>query len=195
MPKLALIQTGHGVLRQRAQDVTSEQIRTEAFRNLVQIMVTAMREAPGVGLAAPQLGLPLRVIVLEDTERLMRFLTPAERAERGREPFPLQVFVNPVLKPLSEAKASLFEGCLSVPGFEAEVERYLSVEVSGLDETGAPKLWRADGWPARIAQHEVDHINGQLYIDVMKSRTFTTFGGREQQSLAALKQSLGITLA
>src|ERR1041384_7445588 len=101
-------------------------------------MTAVMRAAPGVGLAAPQIGVPLRVIVLEDGAELMERLTPAQRAERGRVPFPLRVIVNPVLAVRGTEKATFFEGCLSVSGFMALVERHLSVVVTGLDERGAP---------------------------------------------------------
>jgi peptide deformylase len=75
-----------------------------------------------------------------------------------------------------EAKATFFEGCLSVPGYMALVERALEVEVTGSDERGAPVSWRVSGWPARILQHEVDHLAGTLYVDRMIARTFAANG-------------------
>ena len=137
-------------------------------------MVVTMRAAPGVGLAAPQIGVGLRVIVLEDGDTLMSRLKPADRALRERTPFPLTVIVNPVLeRGAGDERATFFEGCLSVPGYRmALVERDLAVTVTGLDGEGAPLRWEARGWPARILQHEVDHLNGTLYVDRMLSRTF-----------------------
>jgi peptide deformylase len=89
-----------------------------------------------------------------------------------------------------------FEGCLSVDGYAALVERYREVEVTGLDEHGAPVVWHATGWPARILQHEVDHLDGALYIDRMLTRTFATvehvrhrFAGR---SIADIRSELGV---
>jgi peptide deformylase len=162
------------VLRSRAQEVPPERIASQEMRDLVAKMVATMRAAPGVGLAAPQIGVPLRVIVLEDREELAKSLTPEERRERERAPFPTRVFFNPVLVPASGERAMFFEGCLSVRGFVGLVDRSLEVEVTGLDEHAQPQTWRVRGWPARILQHEVDHLEGTLYIDRMKTRSFAT---------------------
>jgi peptide deformylase len=189
----AIVQAGHPALRKRAVEVSAERVRSEEFQALVRSMVDAMRKAPGVGLAAPQLGVSERVIVLEDTEERMSKLTPEERAERGRAPFPLTVLVNPVLAKLGDEKAIYFEGCLSVAGFSALVERHAEVEVSGLDEKGEPKKWRVKGWPARILQHELDHLDGTLYVDRMHSRSFMTteqaralYGGKPGEEIRRL---------
>ncbi|WP_394848414.1 peptide deformylase [Pendulispora brunnea] len=169
-----IVQVGAPVLRGLAHDVDPARIPTKEFRDLVQTMIDVMRQAPGVGLAAPQIGIPLRLIVLEDREEFLAQLSPEERALRGRVAFPTRVFVNPVLTPIGNETATFFEGCLSVSGYVALVERYLEVEVTGLDENAVPQTWRVRGWPARILQHEVDHIGGTLYIDRMKSRSFAT---------------------
>jgi peptide deformylase len=174
MTFVPIVQTGHPVLRSEAAPVPPERIGTRGFRALVSSMVDAMRAAPGVGIAAPQIGIGQQVIVLEDREELMKKLSPEERALRERAAFPLTVIVNPELHVLTDEKAVFFEGCLSVAGYMALVERYLEVEVTGLDGEGAPLRWRARGWPARILQHEVDHLRGTLYIDRMLSRSFST---------------------
>jgi peptide deformylase len=175
MPKLPpIVQTGDLVLRARAEEVPAEKIREKEFRDLVSTMITVMRKAPGVGLAAPQIGVGLRVIVLEDREELIRKISDDERQERKREAFPTRVFVNPILTRIGDEKATFFEGCLSVHGYVALVERHLEVEVTGLDEEGVAQTWRVRGWPARILQHEVDHLDGTLYIDRMRSRSFST---------------------
>jgi peptide deformylase len=87
---------------------------------------------------------------------------------------PVRVFVNPVVSPVGDEKVTFFEGCLSVAGFAALVPRYRELEISGLDEKGQPVTWRVRGWPARIVQHELDHLNGTLYIDRMHTRSFGT---------------------
>jgi peptide deformylase len=133
-----------------------------------------MREAPGVGLAAPQIGVGKRVIVLEDRAELIAKVTDVERRERERTPFGPKVFVNPVLRPIGGDKATFFEGCLSVNGYVGLVERALEVEVTGLDEHGQEQTWHVRGWPARILQHEVDHIDGTVYVDRMITRSFAT---------------------
>ncbi len=162
------------MLRAAAEAVDPSAIPTKEIEVLVRRMVDAMRKAPGVGLAAPQIGVGLAVIVLEDGDKLMGRLSPEERAARGRVPWPLTVLFNPELTVVGEGRATFFEGCLSVEGWSALVERALEVEVRGLDAHGEPVVHRASGWPARIFQHEVDHLRGTLYIDRMMSRTFGT---------------------
>ncbi len=169
-----IVQTGAPVLRARASEVPPEKLGTAELDELVTTMIATTRAAPGVGLAAPQIGVPLRVIVLEDRPELLARLTEAERRERERAPFPTRVFVNPVLRKLGDDRAMFFEGCLSVTGFVGLVERSLEVEVSGLDAKGIPQVWRVRGWPARILQHEVDHLDGALYVDRMATRSFST---------------------
>ena len=168
-----IVQAGHPVLRAAAAPVPPALFGTDELRQLVASMVEVMRKAPGVGLAAPQIGVGLALVVLEDAEALMARLSPEERAARGRVAFPLKVIANPVLSLRGEARATFFEGCLSVPGYMALVERALEVEVTGLDERGDPVAWRVAGWPARILQHEVDHLAGTLYVDRMIPRTFS----------------------
>jgi peptide deformylase len=180
-----IVQIGAPVLRGRAAEVAPERIATPEIQGLVTTMIATMRAAPGVGLAAPQIGVPLRVIVLEDRAEGIGKLTEVERRERERVAFGPRVIVNPVLSPVGDARATFFEGCLSVSGYAGLVERALEVEVTGLDEHGAPVTWRARGWPARILQHEVDHLNGTIYVDRMNTRSFSTaeqakarFGGK-----------------
>ncbi len=171
--KRDIVCAGHPVLRQRAQEVDPSEIGEKPLRDLVRTMIEAMRRAPGVGLAAPQIGVAKRVIVLEDAERLMASLSAEQRQLRGRAPFPLKVILNPVLSfDQPEQEAVFFEGCLSVPGWSALVPRKLSVTVRGLDEKGDSIEWSVSGWPARILQHEVDHIEGTLYVDRMWPRSF-----------------------
>jgi peptide deformylase len=133
-----------------------------------------MHEAPGVGLAAPQVGLALHLAVIEDREDYHKDVSEALLQERERKPVPFHVIVNPVLEEVGDEKAEFFEGCLSLSGFSALVPRARAVRVSCLDERGEAKVIEASGWYARILQHEVDHLNGTLYIDRMRPRSFTT---------------------
>ncbi|MDI1444736.1 peptide deformylase [Polyangium sp. 6x1] len=173
MSKPRIVQAGNPVLRAVAAPVERDQIKSRDSRLLVKKMVEAMRQAPGVGLAAPQIGVGLQVIVLEDDHARMARLTKEQREDRGRAPFPLTVIFNPELRVIGEETATYFEGCLSVAGYMALVERHFSVEVTGFDEKGEPLRWEARGWPARILQHEVDHLRGMLYVDRMISRTLS----------------------
>jgi len=188
-----IVQTGAQVLRAPAQAVPPERIATPEFQSLLATMFETMRAAPGVGLAAPQIGVPWQVLVLEDPEALFSTLSGAELAERERVAVAPRVFINPKLTPIDDEKVTFFEGCLSVSGFAGLVERWREVEVSGLDEHGAMQRWRVKGWPARILQHEVDHLNGTLYIDRMVTRSFSTlaqvkarFAGKSMTEVRAL---------
>jgi peptide deformylase len=190
---MGILQAGHPVLRAKAAPVPQRLFGTQALHNLIELMKTTMREAPGVGLAAPQIGIPLRVIVVEDTAALMRFLTPDEISQRQRTPLPFQAWINPVLQPLSDEVAEFHEGCLSVAGFEAQVKRHLRIELRGFDEHGDVKgPATMEGWAARIFQHEIDHLDGTLYVDRMDTRTLAFRGLREADALAALKDDLGL---
>jgi peptide deformylase len=171
-------QAGAAVLRRRATDVDPAWFGTAAWMTLLERMVDTMRRAPGVGLAAPQIGVPWRVFVAEDREENMASLSPEEREARHRVALPLLVIVNPVLTRRG-AEVTFYEGCLSVRGYGALVPRASDVEISGLDGLDAsgqprPLTLSLSGWPARIAQHEVDHLDGTLYIDRMVSRSFAS---------------------
>jgi peptide deformylase len=172
--KLEIVQAGNPILRQRALPLTVEQIRSREIQKLIDTMRTCMHEAPGVGLAAPQVGLSLQLAVIEDREEYHKDVSEALLQERERSPVPFHVIVNPVLEEVGNEKAEFFEGCLSLSGFSALVPRARAVRVTCLDERGEPKVIDASGWYARILQHEVDHLNGALYIDRMRTRSFTT---------------------
>lgn len=187
-----IVQAGHPALRRPADLVDPGEITTKEMQALVRRMVDSMRRAPGVGLAAPQLGVSLRVIVLEDSDKLMGRLSPEERALRARVPWPLTVVFNPELRFVGDGRATFFEGCLSVEGYSALVERAFEVEVRGLGPEGEPVVHRASGWPARIFQHEVDHLDGALYVDRMLSRTF---GNNDEVSLRWSKRPVAETVS
>ena len=174
MPKkvLPIVQLGDPVLRRPARDVTKAELADPKMKELLAAMKETMRRAPGVGLAAPQVGLGLRLAVIEDVPAADDDLTREERAAREREAVPFHVLVNPVLTVEDDAPVRHFEGCLSLAGFVAVVARAHAVRVDCLDETGAAKTIRASGWYARILQHEIDHLNGIVYVDRMETRTF-----------------------
>ena len=161
-------------MRQRARQLSVAEIRSREMQKLIEAMRECMHEAPGVGLAAPQLGLGLQLAVIEDREEYHKDVSEALLAERERHPVPFHAIINPSLEEIGEEKAEFFEGCLSVAGFSALVSRSRAVRVSCLDEWGVSRVIEASGWYARILQHEIDHLNGTLYIDRMRSRSFTT---------------------
>ncbi len=136
-----------------------------------------MYDAPGVGLAAPQVGLPLQLAVIEDREEYSqgsRGRAYVSSRTRTPPPFHFHVIINPKFTAMGGDQAEFFEGCLSVSGFSAVVPRARTVRVECLNERAEAISIDASGWYARIIQHEIDHLNGGLYIDRMLSRTFTT---------------------
>jgi peptide deformylase len=171
---LQIVQAGDPVLRRVARELTKEEIATPSIQQLIELMRDTMREAPGVGLAAPQIGESLQLAVIEDRAEYISDLSAEKLAERQRLSIPFHVIINPKLSFLGDASREFFEGCLSVKGFQAVVNRALSVRVECLNERGEELTIEAHGWYARILQHEIDHLNGHLYIDRMKTRTLTT---------------------
>jgi len=172
--KLEIVQAGNPVLRQRARPLSVAEIRSREIQKLIESMRTRMHEAPGVGLAAPQLGLALQLAVIEDREEYHKDVSEKLLRERERRPVPFHVLINPALEEIGEERAEFFEGCLSLSGFTALVPRARAVRVTCLDERGQRKVIEASGWYARILQHEIDHLNGTLYIDRMRTRSFTS---------------------
>jgi peptide deformylase len=172
--KLQIVQAGDPVLRKQARRLTKDEIGSPSIQQLIELMRETMREAPGVGLAAPQIGLSLQLAVIEDQPEYLDHHSAEELAELERSPTPFHVIINPKLSLLENGSATFFEGCLSVEGYQAIVDRALDVRVECLNERGEELTINAHGWYARILQHEIDHLNGTLYIDRMKTRTFTT---------------------
>jgi peptide deformylase len=172
--RLKIVQVGDPVLRQRSRELTWEEITSDDIRLLIRSMHETLRDAPGVGLAAPQVGEPVQLAIIEDLPEYVRNLAPEQIAERERQPVPFHVIINPRLTGTGERHVEFFEGCLSLSGFVALVPRYHSVRVDCLDENAAPRTIHAAGWYARILQHEIDHLNGALYVDRMHARTLMT---------------------
>jgi peptide deformylase len=172
--RLKIIQAGEPVLRAQARQLTREVIVGDEIQRLIRDMQETMRDAPGVGLAAPQVGLALQLAVIEDREELLSSLPAEELAEKERKAVPFHVIINPELTLLGDERADFYEGCLSLSGFSAVVSRARRVRVAYLDEHGESQSVEASGWYARILQHEIDHLRGTLYIDRMQSRTFTS---------------------
>jgi peptide deformylase len=172
--RLKIVQTGEPVLREPARPLTPKEILSADIQCLIADMRDTMRDAPGVGLAAPQIGLGLQLAVIEDREDLLKAVSPDELADKERTGVAFHVIVNPRITPVGDEKIEFFEGCLSVAGFMAAVARAHRVRVECLDENAKPRVIEASGWYARILQHEIDHLNGTLYIDRMHPRSFTT---------------------
>jgi peptide deformylase len=172
--KLEIVQAGNPVLRQFARPLSPSEINSREIRDLIESMRKCMYDAPGVGLAAPQVGFSLQLAVIEDREEYHKEVAEEQLRERERRPVPFHVIINPKFTEMGGEQAEFFEGCLSVSGFSAVVPRARTVRVECLNERAEPITIEASGWYARILQHEIDHLNGSLYIDRMLSRTFTT---------------------
>ncbi len=172
--RLKIVQAGEPVLRAQARQLMREEIISDEIQRLIRDMQETMRDAPGVGLAAPQVGLALQLAVIEDREELLSSLPAGEIAEKERRPVQFHVIINPEITLLGDDRADFYEGCLSLSGFSAVVSRARRVRVAYLNERGEAQSVEASGWYARILQHEIDHLRGTLYIDRMDSRTFTS---------------------
>ena len=173
----SICQMGEWVLRQQARALTQEEIKSDYIQDLIKSMQDIMYKAPGVGLAAPQIGESIQLAVLEDRAVYHKNYSPQELTLRERKVTPFQVIINPVLTVLESTSSKnntpeFFEGCLSATGFTALVPRAHSVKVECLNEHGEPVVIMASGWHARILQHEIDHLGGHLYLDRMYTRTF-----------------------
>jgi len=166
---LPIVAAGDPVLRRRAEPYDWS-LRPDLLAALIDAMRQAMHAAPGVGLAAPQIGLGVQLAVIEDPATV-----PADTAgARSRSPVPFRVLVNPSYRPVGDNVASFYEGCLSVPGYQAVVERAHTVRLLALDQTGAAVDEVVTGWAARIVAHETDHLAGTLYLDKAFTRSLTS---------------------
>ncbi|MEQ2278188.1 hypothetical protein XENORESO_013844 [Xenotaenia resolanae] len=178
-PYSHVCQVGDPVLRSHAAAVDPAAITGLEIQKVLGTMVKVMRKLECVGLSAPQIGVPLRILMLEYPWKLFEEVSPAAREARGLSVQPLRIFVNPELRVLDSRTVLFQEACESISGFSATVPRYLSVEVSGLNEKGEAVTWQASGWSARILQHEMDHLDGVLYLDRMDTKTFININWQE----------------
>jgi peptide deformylase len=168
-----IVEIGHPVLRQRAREITREELRSDAVQRLIDDMIETMRAAHGAGLAANQVGETLRIAVAEVTEGNPRY--------PYKPPIPLTVVVNPTIEPLDEEIAHINEGCLSVPNLRGEVPRRLQISLRYFDRKGVEHEELKSGLTAGTFQHEVDHLDGTLFVDrVTDPRTLATWAEFER---------------
>jgi peptide deformylase len=171
---LPIVEVGNPMLRRVARALSPEEIRSSGIQKLIVQMRETMHEAPGVGLAAPQVGHSIQLAVIEDLEQYHKDIAPEQLAAKERQRVPFHVLINPRVVWQSEDTREFFEGCLSLPSYTAVVRRAHAVTVECLDETGNSRSIEAKGWYARILQHEIDHLQGRLYIDRMETRSFSS---------------------
>lgn len=194
-PPLDIVEIGETVLRKPARKLSENEILSSEIQNLIERMKITMRASEGVGLAAPQIGQPLQIVVIEDMDH--RHLTSEQLIERNRNAVPFQVLINPQIIEQSSERKEFFEGCLSVPDLLGIVSRAESVRVKCLNELAMPMDFEARGWHARILQHEIDHLNGVLFIDkaipatLMTTKNHTKFW--KEKSIKEIQESLIFT--
>lgn len=169
---LPIVQLGEPVLRQETMQYNG-QLQQKTLVKLIELMHKTMLAAPGVGLAGPQIGLGLAIAVLEDHIR------DDEDDPRGIAELPFRTIINPSYEPLDEETASFYEGCLSFDGYQAVRKRYLNIKAMWTDEVGNYHEEELHNWPARIFQHETDHLSGEVYIDKAETRSLTTYDNLE----------------
>jgi len=171
-----VLRMGHPLLNQRAAEV--EVFNTPELDRLIEDMLDTMQAEDGAGLAAPQIGISRRVVVFGFDNNPRYQDAPA---------VPRTILINPHIKPLDETMEDGWEGCLSVPGMRGVVPRFTKIEYSGFDASGEPIRVEADGFHARVAQHECDHLDGILYPQ--RIRDFTRFGFINELAEAGLLAS------
>ena len=185
-----IVQVGHPVLRHHAMPFDGQLDDAELGR-LIDLMRRVMHKAPGVGLAAPQLGIPLQIAVLEDQFDV----DPEVAAARGREPLPFFAMLNPSYVPLGQATKAFYEGCLSLNGLQAAVVRPESVRLDFTAADGTAQQRDFTGWQARIVQHETDHLHGVIYLDRAELRSLSSnaeYAARwAQPDIGLARQELG----
>lgn len=157
MAILKVAQMGHPILRQIAQPVPPEAVTSPGVQQLIADMKATMDEYDGAGLAAPQVHVPLRIVVLELQDEI-------------------RVLINPVVTPLTDDAVRSYEGCLSVAGLRAAVDRFAEIRLQALDETGAEIDLELQDFDAIVVQHECDHLDGVLYVDRCDPRTLAFLG-------------------
>jgi len=163
MAILKVSRLGHPVLRQKASDVELKDIKAGKFRTLIEDMVETMHAYEGVGLAGPQVHLPIRVFVFEVQERVAK--------RRGVKQVGAGAIFNATYEPVGTDRITDWEGCLSVPFLGGETPRYKKVRLRGYDHDGDPLELEVEDFTARIFQHEIDHTDGHVYLDRMPDLT------------------------
>lgn len=162
MPLLKIAHIGHPILRQIAQKVEPQEIGTPTLHSFIDDLVATMRDANGAGLAAIQVYNPIQVCALEVQDNPRYPYKPN---------IPLTILINPTITPLSEETFSNFEGCLSVPNFRGRVNRYAEIRVQAQDPNGKELDFETRGITAGTYQHEVDHLQGQIFVDKVEDKT------------------------
>ncbi|MCD6014253.1 MAG: Peptide deformylase [Solirubrobacterales bacterium] len=162
-----IVEIGHPVLRERSRELTREELRSAEIQGLIDDLIETRRAADGAGLAANQVGVAVRIAVAEIEGVNPRY--------PYKPPIPLTVIVNPTIEPLDDELFEVNEGCLSVPGLRGDLRRQVAIRLRYLDREGAEHEEIKRGLTAGTFQHEVDHLDGILFVDRADPRTLTTW--------------------
>lgn len=182
MAVLPIATVGHPVLRERAREITRDELASAEMQQLIDDMVDTMRHANGAGLAANQVHVPVRITVIEVNQNPRYPYKP---------PIPLTVVVNPVIEPIDDELVEINEGCLSVPNLRGNVMRYVNIRVRYWDRDGIEHDEIRRGLTAGTFQHECDHLDGLLFLDrVVDTRTLTTWEQFEAHHRAAFVERI-----
>ena len=168
-------QIGDPILREKSKPVQYDYMFSPEFTSIIDAMIKSMKEKKAVGIAAPQIGASLRVIAVEFNgkhiqQNIKKFGTNGVK-KMHMQLYPLQVVINPEMKIIDPTTVAFKEGCLSMEGYSAIVPRMKEVQISGLGQRGEKLKFNVGGWIARIFQHEMDHLDGHLYVDSMQYKT------------------------
>jgi peptide deformylase len=163
---LKVARLGHPVLRQIAEPVPPDQITSLEVQEFIDDLIETMYEYDGAGLAAPQVHVSQQIVVMEVNENPRYPNAPA---------IPLTVYINPEITPLTDEMDEDWEGCLSVPGLRGRVPRYTKIRLRAYDRKGKRIDFVAEGFHARVIQHECDHLQGKVYVDRMRDMSSLTF--------------------
>lgn len=173
MTLLPIVELGDPVLREPAREVTPSELASPEVQKLIDDMIETKRAANGAGLAANQVGVPVRIAVIE--------VEPGNPRYPYKPPVPLTVIVNPVIEPAEAETVVINEGCLSIPNLRGDLERHLGVRVSYTDRDGTEHSEVRRGLTAGTFQHEVDHLDGILFIDRADPRSLSTWAEYERR--------------
>lgn len=180
MTVLSIVEIGNPVLRERARELSADELASSEVQQLIDDMIETKRHADGAGIAANQVGETVRVAIVEVA------------ADNPRYPYkpavPLTVIVNPVIEPVGDETVRLNEGCLSIPNLRGELQRSMSVRVTYLDRDGVEHTEEKRGLTAGTFQHEVDHLDGILFVDRADPKTLSTWAEFERNEREAFTE-------
>ncbi|EEZ97665.1 peptide deformylase, mitochondrial [Tribolium castaneum] len=166
-----VVQIGDPTLRTVSDVIPRDLIKLPEIKFLINRMKNVMKNHNSVGLSAPQVGVPLQLFLVECNAKHLNEYSPQEQKVKEMKVVPFKVVINPQIKITDYTKLTFVESCASVKGFHAEVPRYKSLKLEAFDEENQKFEMELTGWPARIVQHEVDHLNGKIYTDIMDRKS------------------------